>query len=55
MLRPFKIKTLDKGQFYLIFAENEKLVNSGLMENITIPKGTVWAQDLFRTRKTFKR
>jgi len=51
MLRPFKIKTLDKGQFYLIFAENEKLVNSGLMENITIPKGTVWAQDLFEPAK----
>jgi len=50
-LHPFKTRTLKKGHIYLIFAENDKLVNSGLMENIIIPKGTVWAQDLFEPAK----
>ncbi len=48
---PFKTITLKKGNMYLIFAENEKLVDSGQMENIIIPKGTVWAQDLFEPAK----
>lgn len=50
-LHPFKTRTLKKGHMYLIFAENDKLVNSGRMENIIIPKGTVWAQDLFEPAK----
>lgn len=48
---PFKTRTLKKGHMYLIFAENDKLVNSGPMENIIIPKGTVWSQDLFEPAK----
>jgi len=51
ILRPFKIRTLKNGYMYLIFAEKDKLVNSGSMENISIPKGTVWAQDLFEPAK----
>ena len=50
-LHPFKTRTLKKGHMYLIFAENDKLIHSGLMENIIIPKGTVWAQDLFESAK----
>jgi len=48
---PFKTRALKKGNMYLIFAENEKLVDSGPMENIIIPKGTIWAQDLFEPAK----
>jgi len=51
ILHPFKIRTLKNGHMYLIFAENDKLVDSGPMGNISIPKGTVWAQDLFEPAK----
>ena len=48
---PFETRILKKGNMYLIFAENDKLVSSGPMEHIVIPKGTVWAQDLFEPAK----
>lgn len=49
---PFKTITLERGYMYLIFAESDKLMDSGLIENLVIPKGTVWAQDLFKPAKS---
>ncbi len=51
ILYPFKTIVLEKGHLYLIFAENDKLMDSGLIKNLVIPKGTIWAQDLFKPAK----
>lgn len=47
LMCPFKTYSLKNGYLYMVFSEKDKLVGSGLMKDILIPKGTIWAQDLF--------
>ncbi|MDR4509505.1 MAG: agmatine deiminase family protein [Candidatus Brocadiaceae bacterium] len=43
----FETKQLNNGHLYLLFSDSNRMVDSGAIDDLVVPKGTAWAQDLF--------